>query len=79
MLAHPARYAQKEEDYLSRTGIGETAYIGPEAEFCILDGVRDDQTADEGDTTSPTRVSAHPAATKAQLEHKPRHKEGDFR
>ncbi len=31
--------AQKAEQYLKQTGIGDTAYFGPEAEFFILDSV----------------------------------------
>ncbi len=38
----PRYIAQKAEDYLERTGIGDTAYFGPEAEFFIFDGVRYD-------------------------------------
>jgi len=35
-----SRYiAQKAEQYLRQTGIGDTAYFGPEAEFFILDSV----------------------------------------
>ena len=35
-----SRYiAQKAEQYLKQTGIGDTAYYGPEAEFFILDSV----------------------------------------
>src|SRR5438067_5660910 len=44
----PRYIAQKAEDYLKSTGIGDVAYFGPEAEFFILDGVRYDQNAHEG-------------------------------
>jgi glutamine synthetase len=40
--------AQKAIDYLGTTGIGDTAFFGPEAEFFIFDDVRYDQTANEG-------------------------------
>jgi len=36
----PRGTARKAEAYLSQTGIGDTAYFGPEAEFFIFDDVR---------------------------------------
>ena len=41
----PRFIAQKAENYLKSTGIADTAYVGPEAEFFIFDDVRFDQTA----------------------------------
>lgn len=40
----PRVIAQKAIDYLVSTGIGDTAFFGPEAEFFIFDDVRFDQT-----------------------------------
>jgi glutamine synthetase len=40
----PRVIAQKAVDYLVSTGIGDTAFFGPEAEFFIFDDVRYDQT-----------------------------------
>jgi glutamine synthetase len=40
----PRVIAQKAVDYLVSTGIGDTAFFGPEAEFFIFDDVRFDQT-----------------------------------
>jgi glutamine synthetase len=36
----PRHIARKAEAYLKRTGIGDTAYIGPEAEFFIFDNIQ---------------------------------------
>ncbi|MEL7507736.1 MAG: type I glutamate--ammonia ligase [Cyanobacteria bacterium J06554_1] len=41
----PRVIAQKALDYLQATGIGDTAYFGPEAEFFIFDDVRFDTTS----------------------------------
>jgi glutamine synthetase len=39
----PRWVARKAEEYLRTTGIGDTAYFGPEAEFFVLDDIRFDQ------------------------------------
>ena len=44
----PRHIAQKAEAYLRSTGIGDTAYFGPEPEFFILDDVRYGQSYNEG-------------------------------
>ncbi len=40
----PRYIARKAEMYLKQTGIADTAYMGPEAEFFVFDDVRFDQT-----------------------------------
>jgi glutamine synthetase len=44
----PRVIAQRAIDYLVSTGLGDTAFFGPEAEFFIFDDVRFDQNAHEG-------------------------------
>ncbi len=44
----PRNVARKAVNYLKSTGIADTAYFGPEAEFFIFDDVRFDQRAHEG-------------------------------
>ena len=44
----PRNVARKVVNYLKSTRIGDTAYIGPEAEFFIFDDVRFDQNQHEG-------------------------------
>ncbi|WP_066943479.1 type I glutamate--ammonia ligase [Streptomyces lushanensis] len=44
----PRNIAKKAEAYLASTGIADTAYFGPEAEFYVFDSVRFNTTANEG-------------------------------
>ncbi len=44
----PRNIARKAEAYLKSTGIADTAYMGPEAEFFIFDEIRYGQTANSG-------------------------------
>ena len=43
----PRNVAKKAEAYLASTGIADTAYFGPEAEFYVFDSVRFETTANE--------------------------------
>lgn len=44
----PRNVARKSINYMKSTGIADTCYIGPEAEFFIFDDVRFDQTPNSG-------------------------------
>ncbi len=76
----PRHIAQKAEAYLKSTGLGDTAYFGPEAEFFIFDDVRFDQTANEAfyslDSIEGRWNTGRDEAP--NLGYKPRHKEGYF-
>ncbi len=44
----PRNVAKKAEDHLRASGIADTAYFGPEAEFYVFDSVRHDTNAQSG-------------------------------
>src|SRR3984885_6703510 len=77
----PRHIAKKAEAYLKQTGIGDTAFMGPEAEFFIFDDVRFDHSqpnagfyyldSNEGAWNSGREEFPN-------LGHKTRHKEGYF-
>ena len=76
----PRNIAQKAEAYLKSTGIGDTAYFGPEPEFFIFDEIRYDQTSNQGyyfiDSVEGIWNSGRDECP--NLGYKPRHKEGYF-
>lgn len=45
---NPRNIAHKAEAYMQSTGLADTAYVGPEAEFFIFDDIRYDQTPNSG-------------------------------
>ncbi|MGB3204027.1 MAG: type I glutamate--ammonia ligase [Crinalium sp.] len=77
----PRTIAQKALDYLISTGIGDTAFLGPEAEFFIFDDVRFDQTQNTGfyyvDSVEG-RWNSGKEEPGGNLGYKPRYKEGYF-
>jgi len=77
----PRSIAQKAIDYLISTGIGDTAFFGPEAEFFIFDDVRFDQTQNSGyyyvDSVEG-RWNTGRVEEGGNLGYKPRYKEGYF-
>jgi glutamine synthetase len=77
----PRSIAAKALDYLSSTGIGDTAYFGPEAEFFIFDDVRFDQKEYEGFYHVDSIEGRWNSGRKEEggnLGYKPRYKEGYF-
>ncbi|MDZ7615943.1 MAG: type I glutamate--ammonia ligase [Patescibacteria group bacterium] len=44
----PRNVARKAVNYMKSTGVGDTCFIGPEAEFFIFDDIRFDQTPNSG-------------------------------
>ncbi|NEO83348.1 MAG: type I glutamate--ammonia ligase [Spirulina sp. SIO3F2] len=77
----PRSIAQKALDYLSTTGIGDTAFFGPEAEFFLFNDVRYDQNEHEG-YYHVDSVEGHWNTGREEaggnLGYKPRYKEGYF-
>jgi glutamine synthetase len=76
----PRHIAQKAEAYLKFTGIGDTAYFGPEAEFFIFDDIRYDYGAQYGfhHIDSAEGIWNSGRIEGPNLGYKPRHKEGYF-
>ena len=76
----PRYIAQKAEAYLKSTGVADTCYIGPEAEFFIFDSVRFDTGINEGYYFIDSIEADWNTGRDEQpnLSHKVRHKEGYF-
>jgi glutamine synthetase len=76
----PRNIARKAANYLKSTGIADTCFIGPEAEFFVFDDVRFDQNAHEGyfHLDSIEAEWNRGRAEGPNLGYKLRHKEGYF-
>ncbi len=77
----PRGVARRAEAYLASTGIGDVAYIGPEAEFFIFDEVRFDQGTNFGHYMVDSVEGAWNTGSDEHgpnLGHKPRSKGGYF-
>jgi glutamine synthetase len=76
----PRHIAKKAANYLKQTGIGDTAFFGPEAEFFIFDDVRYDQTQHSGYYYIDSDEGAWNTGRdeRPNLGYKPRYKEGYF-
>jgi glutamine synthetase len=77
----PRAIASKAVNYLKSTGIGDTVFVGPEAEFFVFEDVRFDQNEHEGyyhvDSVEGRWNSGRTEAG-GNLGYKPRYKEGYF-
>ena len=76
----PRYIAHKAEAYVKSSGIGDTAYFGPEAEFFIFDDIRYDQNAHSGYYYIDSKEGIWNTGREENpnLGYKPRHKEGYF-
>ena len=78
----PRQIAKKAVEYLKSTGIADTCFVGPEAEFFIFDDIRYDQTSYGGfyqlDSEEATWNSGRAEDGRRNLGYRPRHKEGYF-
>jgi glutamine synthetase len=76
----PRVIAQKAVDYLVSSGVGDTAFFGPEAEFFIFDDARFDQTANSGYYYVDSQEGAWNSGKEEgpNLAYKPRFKQGYF-
>ena len=78
----PRNIAKKAEQHLIDSGIADTSYWGPEAEFFIFNSIRYDQTANTGyffiDSEEGVWNTGADDMHMANLGHRPRHKMGYF-
>ena len=77
----PRFIAHKAETYLKQSGIGDTAYFGPEAEFFIFDDARFSTGPDHSFYSVDSVEAAWNTGRDEEggnLAYKPRHKEGYF-
>jgi glutamine synthetase len=76
----PRYVARKAEEYLTSTGLADTCYVGPEAEFFVFDDVRFDQNEHEGYYFVESIEAAWNTGRDEgpNLGYKPRYKEGYF-
>ncbi len=76
----PRYIAQKAEAYLKSTGIGDTAYFGPEAEFFIFDEIRFESSRHRAfyEIDSVEGIWNTGRDEGPNLGYKPRHKQGYF-
>ncbi|HZA00250.1 MAG TPA: type I glutamate--ammonia ligase [Acidimicrobiales bacterium] len=76
----PRYVARKAEEFLRSTGIADTCYVGPEAEFFVFDDIRFDQNEHEGYYYLESIEAAWNTGRDEgpNLGYKPRYKQGYF-
>ena len=76
----PRNIAIKAQAYLKSTGIGDTAFFGPEAEFFIFDDIRFESSSNRAfyEIDSVEGIWNSGREENPNLGYKPRHKEGYF-
>ncbi len=76
----PRHVARKAENYLTRSGIADTSYWGPELEFFIFNSIRYEQTMNSGSyhIDSDEGIWNTGKNGDANLGYRPRNKEGYF-
>ncbi|MGD9082668.1 MAG: glutamine synthetase beta-grasp domain-containing protein, partial [Desulfobacterales bacterium] len=76
----PRNIARKAEAYLKSSGVGDTAYFGPEAEFFIFDDIRFESSNNRAfyEIDSVEGIWNSGREECPNLGYKPRHKEGYF-
>jgi glutamine synthetase len=79
----PRYVARKAEAYLKKSGLGDTVYFGPEAEFFVFDSVKFDNKANATYAIIDSAEGIWNSGADGQngngnLGHRPRHKEGYF-
>ncbi len=75
----PRYIAHKAEAYLKSSGLGDTAFFGPEPEFFILDNVSFDQSPNRAYYEIDSQEGAWNTGIEGKnLGHRPRYKEGYF-
>jgi len=76
----PRYITKKAETYLKSTGVGDTAYIGPEAEFFIFDNIQFESSSNRAFYEIDSIEGAWNTGRyeEPNLGYKPRHKEGYF-
>lgn len=79
-LRDPRQIAKRAVEYLKSTGIADTCFVGPEAEFFIFDSIRYDQTSNSGyyEIDSEEGIWNSGRGDIQNLGYRPRHKEGYF-